>query len=188
MLNNRGGINSTQNYMAGRKTKLMELQHLLTAITANIEIVLLGTIALLFLCLVVFISINIRLNKLLKRYYGLMQGMEGKNLEEIMLANRQMINTNNIKINDLEQGLKRAEHILTGCIRKVGTVRYNAFPEMGSDLSFSVALLDEGGNGVVVTGLTGRQDSRTYAKPIVAGKSSYLLTDEELQALQRALS
>ncbi|MBS4025388.1 MAG: DUF4446 family protein [Clostridia bacterium] len=166
----------------------MELEYVLTLITANIEFVLLGTIALLFLCLVVFISINIRFKKLSKRYHGLMQGMEGNNLEEIMLSNRQMINTSNLKINNLEQGLKEVECILTGCVRKVGTVRYNAFPEMGSDLSFSVALIDEGGNGVVLTGLTGRQDSRTYAKPIVAGKSSYLLTDEELQALQRALS
>jgi hypothetical protein len=170
------------------KKKLMELARLFMVITDNIEFVLLGTIALLFLCLLVFISVNIRLNRLLKRYHGLMQGMAGKNLEEIMLANRQMIDTCNIKIADLEQGVKKIDHILTGCIRKVKTVRYNAFPDMGSDLSFSVALLDERGNGVVITGLSGRQESRTYAKPIVAGKSTYQLTDEELQALQQALS
>ena len=57
---------------------------------------------------------------------------------------------------------------------------------MGADLSFSCALLDGQDNGVVVTSLYGRTECRTYAKPIRAGASSYVLTDEEKQALMQA--
>src|SRR5690606_20798993 len=71
-------------------------------------------------------------------------------------------------------------------LQRIGIVRYNAFPDVGADLSFSCALLDGEDNGVVVTSLYGRSECRTYAKPIRGGSSSYALTDEEKQALRLA--
>ncbi|GMA50755.1 hypothetical protein GCM10025857_21120 [Alicyclobacillus contaminans] len=66
--------------------------------------------------------------------------------------------------------------------RKISTakiVRYNAFADTGSDLSFSVALLDDYADGVVISSIYGRDESRTYAKPVASGTSSYTLTEEE---------
>lgn len=166
----------------------MDINQLYMLLTNNMEQVLIGTLILVLTCLVIFLSINIKLNRLLKRYNGLMKGLEGKNLEEIMLANKQMIESGNIRIEQLEQELNSLKIEFKRCISKVGVVRFNAFPDMGSDLSFSVALLDDKNNGFVLTGLTGRQDSRTYAKPVLAGKSNYHLTEEEHQALRQALS
>jgi len=65
-------------------------------------------------------------------------------------------------------------------------VRYNPFDDMGSDLSFSLALLDAYSNGVVITCLFGRQSSSTYSKSITNGKSTYQLSAEEIESIKIA--
>lgn len=65
-------------------------------------------------------------------------------------------------------------------------VRFNAFQDLGSDLSFSLALIDDEKNGVVLSSIYGREESRTYAKPVQAGSSSYTLTEEEMQVISQA--
>ena len=63
-------------------------------------------------------------------------------------------------------------------------MRYNAFDNIGSDLSYSLALVDENKDGVVLTSIYGREENRCYAKPINAGKSTYTLSKEEEKVLQ----
>jgi hypothetical protein len=70
----------------------------------------------------------------------------------------------------------------------VGLVRYDAFDDMGGHLSFSAALLDAAGNGVVITSINGRQDTRCYAKPVRGGESEYNLSAEEEAAIRQALA
>jgi hypothetical protein len=77
---------------------------------------------------------------------------------------------------------------LRGAVQHVGLIRYDAFAEMGGRLSFSCALLDGRGSGVVITSINGRQDTRVYAKPVREGRSSHNLSEEEEQAIQQALS
>jgi len=77
---------------------------------------------------------------------------------------------------------------MSRCLQRVGVVRYNAFDDTGSDQSFSVALLDTDGNGIVLTSLFGRSESRVYAKPVSRAASSYALSDEEREAIRRARS
>jgi hypothetical protein len=71
-------------------------------------------------------------------------------------------------------------------VSHVGTVRYDAFDDMGGRLSFSTALLDEHGNGVVLTSINGRTDTRSYAKPLVGWGSRHNLSTEEESAIERA--
>ena len=73
-------------------------------------------------------------------------------------------------------------------IQKVGIIRYNAYKDTGSDLSFTLALLDENNNGVVLNGIYSREMSNIYAKPIENGKSTYTLSDEEQKAIERAIN
>lgn len=82
---------------------------------------------------------------------------------------------------------RRQEGLLDGAVRRVGLVRYDAFEDVGGRLSFSCALLDARGNGVVVTSINGRQDTRVYAKPIVEARSQYNLSIEEEEAIRQAL-
>jgi len=76
---------------------------------------------------------------------------------------------------------------LSGAVQHVGVVRYDAFPDMGGRLSFSAALLDERGDGVVLSSINGRSETRTYAKPIRGGASEHNLSDEERSAIAQAL-
>jgi hypothetical protein len=73
-------------------------------------------------------------------------------------------------------------------VRHVGLVRFDAFEDMGGRLSFSAALLDGHGDGVVITSINGRQDTRCYAKRVSGGSSAHNLSDEERQAIKEALS
>jgi hypothetical protein len=82
---------------------------------------------------------------------------------------------------------KGQQQQIEGAVRRVGLVRYDAFEDVGGRLSFSCALLDDHGNGVVVTSINGRQDTRVYAKPIIEGRSSYNLSVEEEEAIKQAL-
>ena len=88
--------------------------------------------------------------------------------------------------------LNRLHHDLEGLaqrsIQKVGVVRFNPFADTGGDQSFAVALLDAEGNGVVLSSLHGRADTRIFAKPVRAGRSKHALSDEEQDAIRKALS
>lgn len=75
---------------------------------------------------------------------------------------------------------------VNSCIQKIGLVRYNAFKDVGSDLSFAIALLDNNDNGVVFNGLYGSDSSNIYAKPIKNGQSTYQLSHEEKYAIEIA--
>ncbi|MEJ7629554.1 MAG: DUF4446 family protein [Nocardioidaceae bacterium] len=68
-------------------------------------------------------------------------------------------------------------------LRHVAVVRYDAFGDMGGHLSWSLALLDDGGDGVVLTSIHGRSDSRTYAKNVTGWSASQQLSPEESEAI-----
>lgn len=77
--------------------------------------------------------------------------------------------------------------LLRSTVSRVGVVRYDAFEDMGGALSFSAALLDERGDGVIVSAINGRTETRCYAKPIVGGASEHHLSAEEEQAVVSAI-
>ncbi|MEE8599980.1 DUF4446 family protein [Euzebya tangerina] len=77
--------------------------------------------------------------------------------------------------------------VLSRSLSRIGTVRYDAFDDMGGRLSFSIALLDEHGDGSVITAMNGRVQTRTYAKPVTGGSSSHNLSEEEVQAIAQAM-
>lgn len=145
-------------------------------------LILLGAFAL---SIIVFIVVIIRLNRMNKKYRQLLKGSEGKNLEEILLGNAKLLEQVLFKLDLADERLKGVEHVATNSIQQIGVVRYNAFKDMGGDLSYSVALLDRKGDGVVLSSIFSREDARTYAKPIKNGKSPHQLSEEEVQAIQQ---
>jgi hypothetical protein len=72
------------------------------------------------------------------------------------------------------------------CLQRVGLVRYDAFRELGGHLSFSMALLDAKGDGVVLSVLNDREGARAYAKPLAGGRSTFTLSEEEQRAIAGA--
>jgi hypothetical protein len=81
---------------------------------------------------------------------------------------------------------QRQQVLIDGCVRNVSLLRYDAFEDVGGRLSFSCAMLDEHGTGVVLTSINGRQETRVYAKPISEGISTYNLSAEEDEAIRQA--
>ena len=73
-------------------------------------------------------------------------------------------------------------------IQKVGMIRFNPFSEVGGDQSFSVALLNDNNDGVVITSLYTREGNRVYGKSIKNSQSEYQLSEEETKAIEQAIN
>ena len=77
---------------------------------------------------------------------------------------------------------------MSSCLRRIGVVRFNAFDDVGGEQSFSLAMLDARNNGIVISAIYGRQDSRIYVKVIANGEAERPLGQEEAKALKEALT
>ncbi len=148
---------------------------------------ILSMILMIILFVGLFIMI-VKFSTLNKRYKNFMKKLgEGKNIEEDLetyIYRVDKVEKQNLEISNY---IKNLDKDLTRCIQKVGIVRYNAFKDTGSDLSFALALLDENNNGVVLNGIYSREMSNIYAKPVENGKSKYTVSQEEEQAIQKAV-
>jgi hypothetical protein len=149
------------------------------------EIVLSATVLSLVSFLLVLAN-YFRTGKILRKYKSLMRGSDNKNLEAMLYTHLDSVQSGLTRIKDLELNLSSLNGKLGRCIQKVGVVRYNAFDQMGGDQSYSIALLDENGDGLIMTGLYGRSASTTFSKPIHDRQSKYALSNEEKEAIERA--
>jgi hypothetical protein len=143
---------------------------------AGLAAVLLAAVVVLF----------IYQQKLLRRYRTLLQGSSVQNIEELLLTQADEIHRLRADLQALDQTVHEQGQDARKHIQRVGIVRFNAFADTGSDLSFAIALLDANLNGIVISSLYARTESRIYAKPVLAGKSTYALSDEEKEAIARA--
>jgi len=141
---------------------------------------------LIFILLIMTLSNRAKVKKLKARYEKFMSGLSDRNIEQLIDEYMDRVIYVNDKNKDIEMQINRIERNLIHCIQKIGVVRFNAFDDVGSDLSFSVALLDCNDNGIVLSGLYARDSSATYAKPVVNGSSTYPLSAEEIQAIDIA--
>lgn len=123
----------------------------------------------------------------MRRAYGVLQG-KGTNGDFVTAVNRHVAAVGELRgeVGTLSQGLERARADLRDAIRHIAVVRYDAFPDMGGRLSFSCALLDDAGDGLVLTSINGRSETRTYAKGVKGGNSEHQLSPEEEQAISFA--
>ena len=148
--------------------------------------IMLGLV-LLVLVLIIIMCVNaVKMKKLKKRFEKFMS-KEDVNLEELLVQYTKKLNVLLQNEKEMQTSIEHMEKVVKNCVQKVGVVRYQAIQNMGADLSYTVALLDENNDGVVFNGIYGRDGCYTYAKPIQEGKSSYNLSDEELQALEKAI-
>jgi len=125
--------------------------------------------------------------KLNDRYVAFMGKLgEGDKIEKILSEYLKIVNETSDKIKENEKKIDILESNLKKCVQKVGLIRYNAYGDTGSDLSFTMALMDADDNGVVVNGLYSRESSSIFAKPLVKGDTKYNLSAEEIQAIDIA--
>ncbi len=155
-------------------------------INYNVE-VLMGLTVAFFVLLILYLIAQFRIAHITEKYKKLVKGIDGANLEEIMFKNLDELGEVKWDIEKLEESINIMDKKVKNAIQHIGIVRYDAFADMGSELSYSIALLDENLNGFVVTSIYGREFSTTYAKPIEKGESKYSLSAEEMQAIDRAV-
>ncbi len=162
------------------------MEGILSAIDRYQEWIILASIVFSLLLLIFIIIQGIIIGKWKRKYYSIMGGKDYKSLEEMLGGHNAQVGKILENVEDILNRQKYIDDKLEACVQRVGIVRYNAFNDMGSDLSYSVAFLNGKDNGVVMSGIFGRDFCNTYSKPIENGESTYMLTAEEVLALDRA--
>ena len=121
--------------------------------------------------------------KRLKKFF---LGKKAKNLEDtISILEDNIKELKEAKVN-AEKELSNINNKLKKSIRGLEVIRFNPFPDQGSNQSFAIGLLDENEDGVVISSLYSRDRMSVFAKPIKSGNSSYELTTEEKEVLKKA--
>jgi hypothetical protein len=105
-----------------------------------------------------------------RKYISFMKKLgNGNNLDTMLKDYLQDVSEIKKDNSEIKAYYTKLDNDLNSCIQKIGLVRYNAYKDVGSDLSFAIALLDNNDNGVVLNGLYGSESSNIYAKPIKNG-------------------
>jgi apolipoprotein N-acyltransferase len=160
------------------------MQQLLDSDAGIIAVAAMGIAILsLLICLIFMFS----LISTKKKYKRLTAGIAQGNIEQLLMTVQE---TNNKLLNEQKEQrsvLSEIRNRLKSMKSKIAISRYNAFDKQGSDLSFTVALMDEEANGVLLTGIHSREQTYVYAKPVEGGKSTYNLSPEEKETLNRTL-
>lgn len=149
----------------------------------TLEIVALAAAGTAALSLLVALALWLRLRRM-RRAYTLLQG-GGRGEDFVTLVGRHGTSVDELRaeVERLRERVKAMNREIADSLRHVAVVRYDAFPDMGGRLSFSAALLDDDGDGLVLTSINGRSETRTYAKGVKAGRSDHQLSPEETQAI-----
>ncbi|MDA8195048.1 MAG: DUF4446 family protein [Thermaerobacter sp.] len=147
-----------------------------------------GTMAVAVLSVMLAVWALMAASRLKRRYLRFLGTGKPDNVDAWLAAMKDQVGEMTAALADQERRLSSADARLLSTLRKVGLVRFNPFDNTGSDLSFSLALLTETGDGLVLTSLWGREEVRLYAKPVKASQSRYPLSKEELRAIDMALN
>ena len=156
--------------------------------TFNIETTYLylfaGALALLLILDIILFTLVLALknkNKILFR------GKKAENLEDAFLAQVQKNKDQDRELKELSGRVKDLERISQKTFQKIGIVRFNSFPGMGGNQSFAIALLDSQNSGFVLSSLLVKESNRVFAKSVKNGQPEYSLSNEEKEALQKAV-
>lgn len=145
----------------------------------KLEIIIFAGIGLLFLINIFWIW---KTEKRLKRFFA---GKKGLNLENTIISLEKNIAQLENSTNEISVDLKQVNDKLKKSIRGLETLRFNPFPDQGSNQSFAIAMLNEENDGLILSSLYSRERMSIFAKPIKNGTSSYELTEEEKEILRK---
>ena len=140
------------------------------------------------ICVLAVFALMSRLRKV-RREYAVLRG-DGQERDVIAAVSRAMkqIDVLNKRVDGVVGDQRAQFESGRFALQRFYLVRYDAFEDMGGRLSFSAALLDDHGDGVVITSINGRTETRTYAKPVKALTSDHNLSDEEREAIAGAVA
>jgi hypothetical protein len=146
----------------------------------------LALLAAFLVLLLLHLRLQSQVSRMSSHYARLVRGGAGGGLEEVLDRHLDRVEATGERVEQLDDLCQQLEGTLRHAIQRVGIVRFNPFSDTGGDQSFSIALLDGDGDGLVLSSLFGRAETRVFAKPVQAGQSKYTLTAEEQEAIQLA--
>lgn len=125
----------------------------------------------------------------MRQQYRVLDAADGReSFVEVVARKAEEVEALRDDVATLAASIRATQSEVNRAIRHVGLVRYDAFGDMGGRMSFSVALVDDFGNGFVLTTVHARSESRTYVKEIRGGMAEVTLSPEETQALEDAVA
>lgn len=145
-------------------------------------------IVVLGICLalaIAVITLFVSLGRMRRRYAQMMAGSQEGNLETVLIELQDNLTRLSGKSEQQEAQMADIQQTLKKMKARLGIVRYNAFSQHGSDLSFSIAILDDEQDGIVLTGIHSREETYIYAKPVEKGNSTYSLSPEERKVIDQ---
>lgn len=139
--------------------------------------------------LLLYVLNSIKLSKLRKNYSDFMTKLgKGENINEMLQKYVKSVEDVKAENTEIERYCQKLDDISKENLKKIGLVRYNAYKNTGSNLSFALAILNDKNTGIVLNGIYGLDTSNIYAKPVIEGKSEYALSREEEEAIQKAMN
>lgn len=137
--------------------------------------------------LVIVVALAVRVGRLIRTYDALVGGDESVSFLDAVGRQNDAVASMRDEVRGLRDQLTTVRGEMADAVRHVAVVRYDAFGDMGGALSFSVALLDDAGDGLLLTSINARSETRTYCKAVRAGASEQTLSPEESEALDEAM-
>lgn len=147
-----------------------------------------GTLGLLVLGLAIWVTMLQRSQSALRgRLRGILDGKDSGSLDEVLDSNLRQLVTLGERVGALSALQKELEAANRRSVQRIGIVRFNPFADAGGDQSFAIALLDTLGTGIVLSSLNGRAETRVFGKQVSGGRSRHQLSDEEVEAIAKAM-
>jgi len=149
------------------------------------------TMLLLIVCVILIFIVfrmNTTMNRMLKKYEKFMRGKNAENLDEALEANFDKVDELILSHQRSMMKLDATMNSINSTYQKMGIVKYNAFKEMGGNLSFALALLNNDNTGFIITSMHGRESCYTYIKEVINGQCYSAMGDEEREALNKAMA
>lgn len=143
--------------------------------------------ALVLLLLIGFVVQSARLGRAVRDYRELVRGTDGATLHDRLVGSAEQAVKASERMGEIEATHALIEGRSRRSLQHIGLVRFNPFEDTGSDQSFAIALLDDARDGIVISSLHGRANTRVFAKPVTNGGSPHNLSDEETQAIRIAI-
>ncbi len=153
----------------------------------DIGYLFIGMLVFILLLLILVIVLIRKTNYLKKRMDKFMQGKDVKSLEKHIIGLYEDNKFLKISADKNKKDIRTLYKKIESTFQKVGIVKYDAFRQMGGQLSFSLALLDENNNGFVLNSVHSTEGCYTYTKEIKNGECEILLSEEEKHALTMAI-
>ena len=160
---------------------------ILAEIGMDPAIILIMMFILIIALFFMVISVNMKYSRLKSSYASFMKGKDGKTLEDSIFERFDELDELTKMTLKNRQEIRNLQEDFTGTLQKVGILRYDAFSEMGGNLSFALTLLDGNNNGYIINSMHSREGCYNYIKEIVKGESYIELSEEEAESLERAI-